>query len=67
VGNKSDKDNEDLREVSEEEARELAKKHNVPYMETSAKHGSNVENLFKEAAKLALTSTSNRDSRFLAY
>lgn len=67
VGNKSDKCHEDLREITKEEAMTLAKEHNVPYMETSAKRGENVETVFKQVAKMALTSNTNRDSRFLAY
>ncbi|MHA2366381.1 MAG: Rab family GTPase [Candidatus Hodarchaeales archaeon] len=67
VGNKSDKCKEDLREVSREEAENLAKKYGVPYIETSARDGMNVDKIFKEAAKLALTNPTSRDNRFLAY
>lgn len=68
VGNKSDKGNEDLREVSREEAEELAHELKVPYLETSALDGSNVESVFQEATKLALTiNNPRRDPRFLAY
>lgn len=68
VGNKSDKSNDDLREVSKEEALELAKKHGVPYIETSAKNGLNVTHVFQLAAKLALSHNNpKRDSRYMAY
>ena len=67
VGNKSDKSNDDLREVSREEAEELAKKYGVSYVETSAKNNQNVENVFQIAAKLALTHNNpKRDSRLMA-
>ena len=68
VGNKSDKMNDDLREVAKDEAEELAKKFGVPYMETSAKQGLNVEQVFQTAAKLALTHNNpKRDNRLMAY
>ncbi len=68
VGNKSDKSTDDLREVSIDEAEELAKKYGVPYMETSAKNNENVEKVFQTAAKLALTHNNpKRDSRLMAY
>lgn len=68
VGNKSDKTNDDLREVSKEEAQELAKKLGVAYMETSAKNGNNVESVFQNAAKLALSHNNpKRDTRLMAY
>lgn len=51
VGNKNDKN---LREVSIEEARSVAKKFNVPYIETSALTGHNVNEVFRLAAHMAL-------------
>lgn len=44
VGNK--KDLEDDRQISESEAQDFAKQHNLLYLETSAKTGSNIENTF---------------------
>ena len=68
VGNKSDRVNDDLREVTKDEALELAKKYGVPYMETSAKNNENVDNVFQTAAKLALSHNNpKRDSRLMAY
>jgi small GTP-binding protein len=48
VGNKCDLD--DDRKVTEDEAREWADRHNCPYNETSARSGSGVAPLFKNAA-----------------
>ncbi|CAH1406197.1 unnamed protein product [Nezara viridula] len=48
VGNKVDLS--DKRQVSEEEAAELAAKYKIPFMETSAKSGNNVENSFMKMA-----------------
>ena len=45
VGNKNDL--EKKREVSKEEGEEFAKKHNLIFMETSAKNNSNVQKLFE--------------------
>ncbi|MFX0092422.1 MAG: GTP-binding protein [Candidatus Hodarchaeota archaeon] len=53
VGNKCDL----KREVSEAEAKELAAKYNVPYIETSASKGENIESAFDMATKLALSGT----------
>jgi GTPase SAR1 family protein len=49
VGNKSDLVEEDksLRKVSIEEATEFSKKHNLLFMETSAKTGHNVKEAFE--------------------
>ena len=44
VGNKSDLEN---REVSKEEGEEFAKKHNLIFLETSAKNNDNVDKLFE--------------------
>eukprot|EP01100_Stratorugosa_tubuloviscum_P011810 TRINITY_DN5365_c0_g3_i1.p1 TRINITY_DN5365_c0_g3~~TRINITY_DN5365_c0_g3_i1.p1 ORF type:complete len:212 (+),score=104.63 TRINITY_DN5365_c0_g3_i1:111-746(+) len=49
VGNKSDLDAR--RVVTEEEGRTLAKEHNLMFMETSAKSGTNVQECFIETAK----------------
>ena len=45
VGNKNDL--EKKREVSKEEGKEFAKKHNLIFMETSAKTNNNVQKLFE--------------------
>ena len=51
VGNQ--KDREEFREVSIRQAHDFKKKHNIPYfIETSAKTGENVENIFTMAAKM---------------
>ena len=47
VGNKSDL--VDNRVVSREEADNFAKDHNLPYIETSAKEGVNIEELFENS------------------
>ena len=47
VGNKSDLVNN--RVVSREEADNFAKDHNLPYIETSAKEGVNIEELFENS------------------
>lgn len=49
IGNKADIVNEDpsLRKVSIEEATEHSKKHNLLFMETSAKTGHNVKEAFE--------------------
>lgn len=44
IGNKDDLKTE--REVSTEEGQEFADKHNLMFMETSAKTGHNIENAF---------------------
>ena len=47
------KDREDLREVPQEQAREFARKNNVAFfLETSAKTGENVQQVFLLASKL---------------
>lgn len=48
VGNKYD--NNDKRVITEQEANNKAKEHNVMYIETSAKNGHNVKELFKKLA-----------------
>ncbi|KAL5008153.1 hypothetical protein ScPMuIL_013734 [Solemya velum] len=55
VGNKADL--EDKRQVKEEEAEALAKKHGMLFMETSAKSCFNVENLFLSMCHKAMTKT----------
>ncbi|MHA1213839.1 MAG: GTP-binding protein [Candidatus Hodarchaeales archaeon] len=54
VGNKTDLQK---REVSIEEAKQLAEEFNAPYLETSALRGQNVEEVFKMAARIALKGT----------
>ena len=44
VGNKNDLTN--LRQVETKEALDFAKEHNMPYFETSAKSGNNINQLF---------------------
>ena len=48
VGNKSDL--EDKRQVSQEEGQELAEKYGLEFYETSAKTGSNVDDVFFKSA-----------------
>ena len=48
VGNKSDLS--DRRQVSIEEGQELANKYGIVFYETSAKNGTNVENIFNDSA-----------------
>jgi len=50
VGNKDDLKLE--REVSTEEGQEFADKHNLLFMETSAKTGHNIENCFVQSASV---------------
>jgi len=49
VGNKCDKEAE--RKVSKEEAEKYCKEHNIPYIETSAKTGTNVSEMFEQIAR----------------
>ena len=49
VGNKNDQ--EKRREVSKEEAVRYAREHDMPYIETSAKSGANVEEAFVQIAR----------------
>lgn len=55
VGNKSDQKTK--REVDHSEASILARKIGVPYFETSAKTGYNVEKVFAKAASLGMNKT----------
>eukprot|EP01147_Barroeca_monosierra_P011248 gene11248-3295_t len=62
LGNKADLPNH---EVSEEEAQEWCSRNgNVPYFETSAKTGSNVENAFQKAAIMLLASEADMVPKF---
>ncbi|KAJ3428762.1 ras-related protein rab-5c [Anaeramoeba flamelloides] len=58
IGNKSDLDSK--RVVSVERAQEWAKKKNCLYFETSAKSGSNVEELFENICKKYIQKTKER-------
>ena len=49
----SHKDLESERQVTTQEAQEFAAKHNAPYIETSAKTGENVREVFEQAVNLA--------------
>ena len=53
VGNKSDLEEE--RKVTFEEAKEYADKHDLPYIETSAKEGININELFESSIKSFLS------------
>uniref|UniRef100_A0A1B0G8H3 Uncharacterized protein n=1 Tax=Glossina morsitans morsitans TaxID=37546 RepID=A0A1B0G8H3_GLOMM len=50
IGNKADCSNSD-RQVKREDGERLAREHNVPFMETSAKTGQNVELAFETVAR----------------
>ena len=50
VGNKTDLDSE--RAVSTEEGEEFAKANNMQFLETSAKNGTNIEDVFVESARI---------------
>ena len=54
VGNKSDLAEE--RKVTYEEAKEYAEEHDLPYIETSAKEGININELFESSIKSFLSS-----------
>jgi len=47
VGNKVDLD--EKRVIKKEEANQFAEEHNLPYIETSAKDGINIEELFDKS------------------
>eukprot|EP01091_Cochliopodium_minus_P001956 TRINITY_DN118_c1_g1_i1.p1 TRINITY_DN118_c1_g1~~TRINITY_DN118_c1_g1_i1.p1 ORF type:complete len:195 (-),score=40.82 TRINITY_DN118_c1_g1_i1:63-647(-) len=49
IGNKSDKESE--RKVTKEEAEKYCSENGIPYMECSAKTGSNIEEMFEKLAK----------------
>ena len=55
VGNKSDLIDE--RKVTYEEAKQYADEHDLPYIETSAKEGININELFDTSIKTFLTNT----------
>ena len=57
VGNKMDLVDE--RKVSFEEAKQYADEHDLPYIETSAKEGININELFDNSIKSFLTNTKN--------
>ena len=52
IGNKCDM--EEKRQVSSEEGRELADKHGLIFLETSAKNNMNIENTFTDLSRLLL-------------
>ena len=52
LGNKSDL--KDMRQVNKEEGKELAKKFNLQFYETSAASGYNIENVFVDLVKIFL-------------
>lgn len=52
VGNKADL--EELRTVAEDRGRELAERHKMPFLETSAKSGQNVNEAFEALARLVV-------------
>lgn len=54
IGNKADCSSSD-RQVKREDGERLAREHNVPFMETSAKTGLNVELAFQTVARLVKT------------
>ena len=54
VGNKNDIN---MREVTKEEAFALAGEYSAPYVETSALHGQNVDEVFQLATRIALKGT----------
>ena len=58
VGNKSDLSHR--REVNIEDAKNLADKHGCLYIETSAKNGTNVENIFRVTMEKVLENIENR-------
>ena len=57
VGNKSDLSEE--RKVSQEEAQKYANEHLMPYLETSAKDGTNTEQIFELATQKFLAENKN--------
>ena len=57
VGNKSDL--VDKRQITYEEANQYANEHKLPYIETSAKEGININELFDSSIKTYLTNTKN--------
>ena len=61
IGNKTDLIDE--RQVSREEAEKLAKGLGIPYYETSAKDGSNVEEIFAELSKEMIKKNSRTDEQ----
>ncbi|XP_027365804.1 ras-related protein Rab7 isoform X1 [Abrus precatorius] len=65
LGNKVDVDGGNSRRVTEKKAREwCASRGNIPYFETSAKEGYNVEEAFLRVAKIALENEHEQDIYF---
>ena len=58
IGNKCDM--EDKRQVSTEEGRELADKHGLIFLETSAKNNTNIENTFTDLSRLLMKDAENK-------
>ena len=61
IGNKSDLVND--RQVSTSEAEEFAKAHNIKYLETSAKSGSNIRESFITTVKAVVDKMGKRNSQ----
>ncbi|MBD3195878.1 MAG: GTP-binding protein, partial [Candidatus Lokiarchaeota archaeon] len=57
IGNKIDLENKI--KISSEEGKEYAKKHNMEFIQTSAKEGSNVEEAFKELMRTIISDISS--------
>ena len=57
VGNKCDL--EERRAISGEQARELAKRYNIEYLETSAKDSLNIDDLFVSTTQLFIVNQNN--------
>ncbi|KAL5175717.1 Ras-related protein Rab7 [Glycine soja] len=65
LGNKVDVDGGNSRRVTEKKARDwCASRGNIPYFETSAKEGYNVEEAFSCVAKIALENEHDQDIYF---
>ena len=65
VGNQ--KDREEFREVSVQQAEEFRAKHKIPYfLETSAKSGENVETIFLMSAKILYSNYKDRIAQLVS-